>query len=297
MALRRPAPRGGRPRRSPPATSASAHTVRNALKLCEVAGRDDVPVFAGCAGAAAASGARTRRTCMAAMASAIPATRPPRAARKPNTRRWRSCGCRTSMPGSLLLVALGAADQCRAGAEAGPDAAATRRAPGGDGRRGHRPRQHHAVGRVQHRLRSGSRAHRVRRLPAHRPVRLGSDDRATAWPTRDIDALGGGRCAARAVLRGDLAHTRALGRADGRGERWHSADALAMAWALAPGRRDSDSRNARWRGPGAAPARGATAVDWDRAAAARPTTRAILLRLRPGRGSRRRGARRRSAAG
>lgn len=25
-----------------------AHTVRNALKLCEVAGRDDVPVFAGC---------------------------------------------------------------------------------------------------------------------------------------------------------------------------------------------------------------------------------------------------------
>ena len=26
-----------------------AHTVRNALKLCEVAGRDDVPVFAGCA--------------------------------------------------------------------------------------------------------------------------------------------------------------------------------------------------------------------------------------------------------
>lgn len=26
------------------------HTVRNALKLCEVAGRDDIPVFAGCAG-------------------------------------------------------------------------------------------------------------------------------------------------------------------------------------------------------------------------------------------------------
>lgn len=27
-----------------------AHTVRNALKLCEVAGRDDIPVFPGCAG-------------------------------------------------------------------------------------------------------------------------------------------------------------------------------------------------------------------------------------------------------
>ena len=25
------------------------HTVRNALKLCEVAGREDVPVYAGCA--------------------------------------------------------------------------------------------------------------------------------------------------------------------------------------------------------------------------------------------------------
>ncbi|MEO6103697.1 MAG: nucleoside hydrolase, partial [Pseudoxanthomonas sp.] len=25
------------------------HTVRNALKLCEIAGREDVPVYAGCA--------------------------------------------------------------------------------------------------------------------------------------------------------------------------------------------------------------------------------------------------------
>ena len=71
------------------------HTVANALKLCDVAGRDDVPVFAGCAQPllhAAPDAAYVHgRT-----GSATPATRLRRARPRPSTPRWRSCACRTS---------------------------------------------------------------------------------------------------------------------------------------------------------------------------------------------------------
>ena len=83
-----------------------AHTVANALKLCEVAGATS-PVFAGCAAPLLhpARGCRLRARQRRIRRHRLRAGR--RARPKPNTPRWRSCGCRTNTPARLLLVALG----------------------------------------------------------------------------------------------------------------------------------------------------------------------------------------------
>jgi purine nucleosidase len=84
-------------------------------------------------------------------------------------------------------------------------------------------------GRIQHRLRSGSGAHRVLRIRACRPGRLGSHAGprpAAADVERWLQAD-----SARAFYRAISEKTR-LWSADRRGDHWHSADALAMAWAL-----------------------------------------------------------------
>jgi purine nucleosidase len=72
------------------------------------------------------------------------------------------------------------------------------------------------------------------------------------------------------------AHTRAWSRA-GRGERWHAADALAMALALQPaGVLESVSRPLAIETAGQH-TRGATVVDWNRQGGA-PDNVDILLR-------------------
>ncbi|WP_240095914.1 nucleoside hydrolase [Thermomonas flagellata] len=63
---------------------------------------------------------------------------------------------------------------------------------------------------------------------------------------------------------GISAHTRAWSRAAGRGERWHAADALAMALALRPdGVREAEARPLAVEVAGIH-TRGATVIDWNR---------------------------------
>src|SRR5690606_32051966 len=65
--------------------------------------------------------------------------------------------------------------------------------------------------------------------------------------------------------------------AAGRGERWHSADGLAMAWALAPGGALEVVARPAEVALGDGPARGATIVDWNRQSG-RPDNAASLRR-------------------
>lgn len=73
------------------------YTVRNALKLCDIVGRPDVPVFAGSPDPLLHP-PLTLPTCMAVMATATWTCRRRAARPKPSTLRWPSCACRMNTP-------------------------------------------------------------------------------------------------------------------------------------------------------------------------------------------------------
>ena len=216
--------------------------MRNALKLCEIAGREDVPVYAGC------PAPLLHPALDAAFVhghDGFGDTGYAPAARKADAEHAALALLRLSHEhaGRLLVVALAPLTNLALALKLDPTLPrrVARLVVMGGAVTGHgnmTPSAEFNVGFDPEAARG------VLGLPALRPRRLGSDDPARHGPCRHR-RLARGRFGAGAVLRRDFrAHRRWA--AQRRGERWHSADALAMAWALARKAR-SGPRSARWR--------------------------------------------------
>ena len=250
------------------------HTVANALKLCEVAGREDVPVFPGCDSPllhASADAAFVHGRDGFGDAGLAPA------ARAAETEHAALAILRLSHEhaGRLLLVALGPLTNL---------ALALKLDPG-------------LPGRISRCVVMGGAVTGHGNMTPSAEFNIAFDPEAahlvfTAFPRVELADW-------EAVLRHGLPHdaleswlqgetpqarfydaisrqTRAWAREAGRGERWHCADALAMALALAPaGASDVRDRPLAVE-IGLGPARGATLVDWDRRFGG-PDNAAILM--------------------
>ena len=250
------------------------YTVRNALKLCEVAGREDVPVFAGTADplvypAEDAAHVHGR--------DGFGDVDLPLAARKVEAEHAALAILRLShqYAGELLLVALGPLTNVALALKLDPT----------------------LPSRVARCLVMGGAVSAHGNISAAAEFNIAFDPEAahivfSAFPKIDVAdweaviahgflhedaerwlAAGSPRAA---FYAGISAHTRKWSRA-GRGERWHAADALAMAFALEPDGASEvlerplvvelDGRNTR----------GSTVVDWNRQHG-RPDNAAILMR-------------------
>lgn len=254
------------------------HTVRNALKLCEVAARDDIPVFAGCAQPLLHP---ARDAAYVHGRDGFGDTRYAPAARKPDGEHAALAILRLSHAhaGRLLLVALGPLTNV---------ALALKLDPSLPGR----------IGRLV--VMGGAVTGHGNITPAAE-FNIAFDPEAArivfeAFPRLDLSDW-------EATLRHGLVHadmhawldagtararfydaisrqTRAWAAAQ-RGERWHSADALAMAYALVPeGALEQVERPVAVELAGVH-TRGATVVDWNRQGAA-PDNARILMRYEQG---------------
>jgi purine nucleosidase len=249
------------------------HTVRNALKLCEVAGRDDVPVFAGCPAPllhAAPDAANVHGNDGFGDVGYAPA------ARKADAEHAALALLRLSHEhaGKLLLVALGPLTNIALALKLDPSL------PGRIGRfvvmggavTGHGnitptaefnvyfdPEAAHVVFSAFPRFDLSDWEATMRHGFAHAGI--------DAWVAADSPRA--------RFYDGISAHTRRWA-AQRRGELWHSADSLAMAWALAPegATRVAERPVAVDLAHGAA--RGLTAVDWDRRSGAGDNARILL---------------------
>lgn len=237
------------------------HTVRNALKLCEVAGREDVPVFAGCAAPLlhpARDAAYVHGRDGFGDTSYAPATRGAEAEHAALALLRLS----HAHAGRLLLVALGPLTNLALALKLDPGLPA----------------------RVDRLVVMGGAVTGHGNITAAAEFNIAFDPEAAkivfeAFPQFDLSDW-------EATLRHGLAHAEVdrwlaadsprarfydgISRqtrkwsADARGERWHSADALAMAWALQPdGARQTESRPVAVALDGPL-TRGATVVDWNR---------------------------------
>lgn len=99
---------------------------------------------------------------------------------------------------------------------------------------------------------------------------------AHGLPHADVEAWLGGR-GARARFYEAISRQTRRWSADRRGDRWFAADALAMAWALEPAGALETAERAMEVCLDHGPARGATVVDWNRQSG-RPERARILLR-------------------
>ena len=249
------------------------HTVANALKLCEVAGRDDIPVFAGCAQPLlhpARDAAYVHGRDGFGDTGYAPSVRPA------ETEHAAQAIARLSQAhaGNLLLVALGPLTNIALALRLDPTLPERvgRFVVMGGAVTGHGnmtpaaefniyfdPEAAHVV---------FSAFPRTELVDWEAVLRHG-------FPHADFeDWLQAGTARAR-FYDGISAHTRRWA-AGHRGDRWHSADALAMAFALEPsGAADVVDRPVAVELAGGL-ARGATLVDWDRRGGD-PDNAAILM--------------------
>ena len=250
------------------------HTVANALKLCEVVGRDDVPVFPGCDSPllhAASDAAYVHGQDGFGDTCYVPA------ARKASAEHAALAILRLSHAhaGRLLLVALGPLTNLALALKLDPSlpGRVARCVVMGGAVTGHGnitpsaefniafdPEAAHLV---------FSAFPRIELADWEAVLRHGLDHAAfEAWLAAETPA---------ARFYGAISRqTRDWARAAGRGPRWPCADALAMAQALAPeGARELLERPLVVE-IGLGPARGATLVDWDRRSGA-PDNTALLM--------------------
>jgi len=249
------------------------HTVRNALKLCEVAGRDDVPVFAGCPAPllhAAPDAANVHGNDGFGDVGHAPA------ARAADAEHAALALLRLSHEhaGKLLLVALGPLTNIALALKLDPSLPERvgRFVVMGGAVTGHGnitavaefnvyfdPEAAHVVFTGFPRFDLADWEATMRHGFAHAAI--------DAWVAADSPRA--------RFYDGISTHTRRWA-AQRRGELWHSADALAMAWALAPegANRVEERPVAVDLAHGAA--RGLTAVDWDRRFAAADNARILL---------------------
>ncbi|MET0894202.1 MAG: nucleoside hydrolase [Pseudoxanthomonas sp.] len=250
------------------------HTVRNALKLCEVAGREDVPVYPGCAQPLlhpAVDAAHVHGFDGFGDIGFEPATRGAEAEHAALAILRLS----HEHAGRLLLVALGPLTNI---------ALALKLDPG-------------LPGRVHRFVVMGGAVSAHGNITAAAEFNIAFDPEAAhvvfqAFPRIDLADW-------EAVIAHGFLHTRAATwlqadspragfydrismktrnwSADSRGERWHSADALAMAYALEPdGAQELAERPVAIELAGTL-TRGATVVDWNRQHG-RPDNARLLLR-------------------
>ena len=249
------------------------HTVRNALKLCEIAGREDVPVYAGC------SAPLLHPALDAAFVhghDGFGDTGYAPAAREADAEHAALALLRLSHEhaGRLLVVALAPLTNLALALKLDPTlprrvarlvvmgGAVTghgNMTPSAEFNVGFDPEAAHVVFSGFPRFDLADWEATIRHGMAHADI--------DAWLAAD---------SARARFYDAIsAHTRRWA-AQRRGERWHSADALAMAWALAPegAIRAEERPLAVDIGHGAG--RGLTAVDWDRRGGAADNARILL---------------------
>ena len=249
------------------------HTVANALKLCEVAGREDIPVFAGCAGPLlhpAEDAAYVHGRDGFGDTGYVPATR------QADAEHAALAILRLSHAhaGKLLLVALGPLTNLALALKLDPSLPqrVARCVVMGGAVTAHGNVTPNAEFNIWFDPEAAdivfSAFPRIELADWEAVVRHGLDqDEAAGWmrigtPTATFYE---------AISR----HTREWSR-DGRGQHWHCADALAMALALAP-----EGAGALVERPLAVElahglARGATVVDWDRRLPG-PDNAAILM--------------------
>jgi len=249
------------------------HTVRNALKLCEVANRNDVPVFAGCPAPLlhpAPDAANVHGQDGFGDVGYVPA------ARGADVEHAALALLRLSheYAGKLLLVALGPLTNVALALKLDPSLPerVDRLVVMGGAVTGHGNITPVAEFNVYF---DPEAAHVVF---AGFPRFDLSDWEATmrhGFAHAGIDAWVAAESPRARFYDAISAHTRRWA-AQRRGELWHSADALAMAWALAPegASRDEERPLAVDIGHGAA--RGLTAVDWDRRGGAADNARILL---------------------
>jgi purine nucleosidase len=256
-----------------------AHTVANALKLCEVAGRDDIPVFAGCAAPllhAAEDAAFVHGSDGFGDAGYVPAVR----AAESEHAAQAILRLSHEHDGRLLLVALGPLTNLALALKLDPTLPRriARCVVMGGAVTGHgnmTPAAEFNIGF------DPEAAHIV--FSAFAPD-SGASIELTDWEAvlrhgfahADFEGwLQAGTARAR-FYAAISQHTRDWARGQ-RGERWHSADALAMALALAPGAAlELVERPVAVELAGGL-TRGATVVDWGRRQG-RPDNAAILMR-------------------
>jgi len=250
------------------------HTVRNALKLCEVAGREDIPVYPGCAAPLlhrAADAAFVHGRDGFGDAGHPPAARPADAEHAALAiLRWSHVHA-----GRLLLVALGPLTNLALALKLDPSlpGRVARLVVMGGAVTGHgnmTPAAEFNIGfdpEAAHLVFAGFP--RTELADWEAVLRHGfAHARFEAW----LQAGSG-----RAAFYADISrHTREWA-ANHRGEHWHSADALAMAVALQPGGvLEACERPLAVELEGRL-SRGATVVDWDRRGGA-PDNTSILAR-------------------
>ena len=251
-----------------------AHTLRNALKLCEVAGRDDIPVFAGCAQPllhAAPDAAYVHGHDGFGDTGYAPA------ARTAGDEHAALAIVRLSHAhaGRLLLVALGPLTNLALALKLDPTLPQriARCVVMGGAVTAHG----NITPSAEFNVYFDPEAARIV-FEAFPRIEL-SDWEATlahGLAHADVDRWLQADSPRARFYEGISRRTRAWAAA-GRGERWHSADGLAMAWALAPdGEEDAAGRPVEVA-LGHGPARGATGVDWNRQTG-RPDNARILLR-------------------
>lgn len=251
-----------------------AHTVRNALKLCEVVGRGDIPVFAGCAEPLLHSSVDAAHVHGADGFGDV-GFEP--AATQAQAEHAVSAILRLSHEHAdeLLLVALGPLTNIALALKLDPS----------------------LPSRIKRLVIMGGAVSAHGNITATAEFNIGFDPEAAhivfeAFPNMDLAdweaVIGHGflREAAEQWLRADSPRARFYEQisrqtrrssADGRGDQWHSADALAMAFALQPhGAQSLIERPVAVELAGTL-TRGATIVDWNRQHG-RPDNARILMR-------------------
>lgn len=250
-----------------------AHTVRNALKLCEVAGRGDIPVFAGCAQPllhASVDAAHVHGADGFGDVGFLPA------ATQAQAEHASLAILRLSHQhsGELLLVALGPLTNLALALKLDPS----------------------LPSRIKRLVVMGGAVSAHGNISAAAEFNVAFDPEAAhivfeAFPKMDLAdweavlAHGFPHAVAEQWLCADSPRARFYEQisrqtrrwsADRRGERWHSADALAMAYALEPdGARELVDRPVGVELSGSL-TRGATVVDWNRQHG-RPDNARILM--------------------
>lgn len=249
------------------------HTVRNALKLCEVAGRDDIPVFAGCAQPLlhpARDAAYVHGRDGFGDTGYAPSARPA------ETEHAAQAIVRLSQAhaGKLLLVALGPLTNLALALKLDPGLPQriARLVVMGGAVTGHG----NITPVAEFNIAFDPEAARIV-FEAFPRFDL-SDWEATlrhGLPQTEVETwVSAG--SHRARFYGDISRRTRAWSAERRGDHWHSADGLAMAWALQP-----DGANAVVERPVGVElegtlARGATVVDWERQEG-RPDNTRILM--------------------
>ncbi len=250
------------------------HTVRNALKLCEIAGRDDVPVYAGCADPLlypAVDAAHVHGRDGFGDIGFVPASR------EASTEHAALAILRLSheYAGELLLVALGPLTNLALALKLDPTLPQRikRFVAMGGAVSAHGNITAAAEFNIAF---DPEAAHLVFQGFAH--VELAdweaviahgfAHDKAERWLQADSP---------RARFYERISRQTRLWSADRRGDHWHSADALAMAYALQPqGALESSQRPVAVELAGTL-TRGATVVDWNRQHG-RPDNATLLMR-------------------